>query len=399
LSRADWRIQAVAKALAKDSQLLAGLFCDERARPLGAAIDSGLRIVHARARRDSFGASEGMLESAAASKRFAERFGSKHLWSPSQWETYASCPYRFFLEQVLRLEPLGDLVLETDFARRGSRLHQVLATFHRQWNDVCGEHLSTSDEDAPRFLNHLLAVIDERMADAPRGSLDAALLELDRRQIRKWAATHFDHHVNYHGACSKLGGNLAPARFEFRFGSVRPDGDESDPESIEDAFLLEIDGERIRITGQIDRIDVGTIGGQTVFNVIDYKSGKKVALTLKHIETGERLQLPIYVEAAQMLALGGNATPLAAGYWSMASGFDAKSALKVEQGGDSAEHWSNVQAAVRRSIGKFIAAIRGGKFPVASRDDTCTSRCNFNTICRITQIRSLGKISPPEVDP
>jgi hypothetical protein len=242
----------------------------------------------------------------------------------------------------------------------------------------------------------LQKVIDERMADAPRGSLDAALLELDRRQIRKWAAAHFDHHVNYHGACSQLGGSMKPARFEFRFGSRRPGDDESDPESVKDAFVLEIEGEKIRITGQIDRIDIGEIGGKTVFNVIDYKSGKKVVLKTEHIESGERLQLPIYIEAAQMLVFGGNAAPLTAGYWSMATGFDARGALKCDEGRDSDEHWSNIQASVRRAIGRLIAHIRAGSFPVDSRDDECTSRCNFNTICRITQIRSLGKTRPAD---
>ncbi|HJQ78400.1 MAG TPA: PD-(D/E)XK nuclease family protein, partial [Lacipirellulaceae bacterium] len=395
-SRTDWRIGAVAKALQKDPKLLAGLLGDEPSRSVGAAIDAGLRIVYARARRESFGPAEGILGSRAAAARFAERFGPQHLWSPSQWETYAGCPYKFFLQNVLGLEPLGELVLETDFARRGNRVHQVLSAFHRQWREACGQRSRTADEEAALFSDHLQRVIDERMVGATAGSIDAALLELDRRQIRKWADAHFDHHVKYHGDCSKMGGAMEPARFEFRFGSRRPVDADSDPGSIEDAFVLEIDGEKIRITGQIDRIDVGEIAGKKVFNVIDYKSGKKVSLKAEHIESGERLQLPIYVEAAQMLVFGGDATPLAAGYWSMASGFDTRGALTAKKGADQEEHWSNVKTTVRLAIQRFVAAIRGGNFPVHSRDAQCTSLCEFNTICRIAQIRSLGKTWPPE---
>jgi RecB family exonuclease len=395
-SRTEWRIGAVAKALEKDPKLLAGLLGDERSRSVGAAIDAGLRIVHARARRESFGPAEGILESRAAAARFAERFGPQHLWSPSQWETYAGCPYKFFLQNVLGLEPLGDLVLETDFARRGSLVHQVLSAFHREWREACGQRSWTADEEAALFSDYLKRVIDERMVGAPAGSIDAALLELDRRQIRKWADAHFGHHVKYHGDCSKMGGAMEPARFEFRFGSRRPVDADSDPGSIGDAFVLEIDGEKIRITGQIDRIDVGEIAGKKVFNVIDYKSGKKLALRPEHIESGERLQLPIYVEAAQMLVFGGDATPLAAGYWSMASGFDTRGALAAKKDADHEEHWSNVKATVRLAIQRFVAAIRGGNFPVYSRDAECTSLCEFNTICRIAQIRSLGKTWPPE---
>jgi ATP-dependent helicase/DNAse subunit B len=398
LSRNEWRIGAVAKALAKEPKLLAGLLSDARSRPIGAAIDAGLRIVHARARRESFGTAEGILESAAAAARFAERYGPQHLWSPSQWETYAACPYKFFLQNVLGLEPLGDLVLETDFARRGSRLHDVLATFYRQWREACGQPSWTADEEAERFSDHLQRVIDERIVGAPAGSLDAALLELDRRQIRKWAATHFDHHVKYHGDCSKMGGVMTPDRFEFRFGSRRPERADSDPDSIVDAFVLEIAGEKIRITGQIDRIDVGEIDGKPVFNIIDYKSGKKVSLSSDRIESGERLQLPIYVEAAQMLVFGGGATPLAAGYWRMASGFDSRGALTVKKGGNQEEHWADLKATVRNAVQRIVAAIRGGNFPVHSRDENCTSLCEFNTICRIAQIRSLRKTWPPDAN-
>jgi ATP-dependent helicase/DNAse subunit B len=395
-SRSDWRIQAVAKALEKDAKLLAGLLADDRTHSLAAAVDAGLRIVHARARRESFGPAEGILASSAAAARFAERFGPQHLWSPSQWETYAACPYKFFMQNVLGLEPLGDLVLETDFARRGSRVHQVLAGFHRQWRDVCGERSWTVEEEAEQFGDHLQRLIDAQITGAPSGTIDAALAELDRRQIQKWATAHFDHHVKYHGDCSRLGGAMTPTHFEFRFGSRRPGDAESDPDSIQDAFIVDLDGETIRITGQIDRIDVGQIGDKKVFNVIDYKSGKKLPLKPQHIESGERLQLPLYVEAAQSLIFRGQATPLAAGYWSMRSGFDAKAALVVTQEAESRKRWAEIQATVRRMVRQFVTGIRSGQFPVASRDEHCTSQCEFNTICRITQIRSLGKPWPPE---
>jgi hypothetical protein len=134
-----------------------------------------------------------------------------------------------------------------------------------------------------------------------------------------------------------------------------------------------------------------------IFNVIDYKSGRKSTLREEHIASGEHLQLPIYVAAAQALLFDGKAEPLAAGYWTMAGGFDAKGVLAVQHGDrDRREHWNKMRATVEERIGQFIAAIRRGEFPIFSRDDLCTSRCDFNTVCRITQIRSLGKTWQPE---
>jgi ATP-dependent helicase/DNAse subunit B len=336
-----------------------------------------------------------MLTSPAVAARLAARFSAEHYWSPSQWETYAACPYRFFLEHVLKLAPLGDLVLETDYARRGSRLHNVLSAFHRQWPALRGTRPMSADEEAATFFDALCRVVEERIVHSADGGIDAALLELDRRQILMWAKKHFEHHAKYDGTCSQRGAPMKPAHLEFRFGPARPGDDERDPASINQAFVLDIHGEKICITGQIDRIDVGTLDGKTVFNVIDYKSGRRPALSKDEIESGDRLQLPLYVEAAQALLFKGEATPLVAGYWSMTGGFDSRGALAAEVEGDAVERWNNVRTAVHECIAKFIGDIRHGAFPVASRDDKCTSYCDFNTVCRIAQVRSLNKTMAP----
>jgi ATP-dependent helicase/nuclease subunit B len=334
------------------------------------------------------------VASAAAAARFAERFGARHLWSPSQWETYAGCPYRFFLQSVLQLEPLGDLVLETDFARRGGRLHDVLAEFHRQWPDVRQENCTSPADESAAFLAHLKNVIDRVVAEMPSG-VDAALLELDRRQIARWADGHYEHHREYARQWDKLGGQLIPAHFELRFGPSRPSDTDCDSHSCDAPFELTINGETVLVTGRIDRIDVARIGDRMVFNVIDYKSGRKPRLQEEQIASGEHLQLPIYVAAAQAILYDGAAQPLAAGYWSMTGGFDSKGVLAVRQE-DAEERWARIRELVESRVGDLIAGIRQGHFPVFSRDDKCTSYCDFHTVCRITQVRNMAKMWPPD---
>jgi hypothetical protein len=111
----------------------------------------------------------------------------------------------------------------------------------------------------------------------------------------------------------------------------------------------------------------------------------------EHIISGENLQLPIYVEAAQALVFGGEAEPLAAAYWTMAGGFDARGALAVAPREDNRERRERIRKAIEACVRQFIGAIRRGDFPVFSRDEQCTSRCDFNTICRVAQVRSLQK--------
>jgi len=201
----------------------------------------------------------------------------------------------------------------------------------------------------------------------------------------------------YDDGCQKHDVSMTPTHFEFRFGSKTDDDSVADPESTTTAFEITIEGEPIRITGQIDRIDVGQLAGKTVFNVIDYKSGRRATLKKDQLDTGEQLQLPIYVEAAQALVFHNKAVPLQAGYWGMGNGFDSRGALAAPCD-DNVTRWKETKNAVHKLIGDFITHIRQGDFPVASRNDKCTSTCDYNTTCRVGQVRSITKTWWPEID-
>ncbi|MEX2091894.1 MAG: PD-(D/E)XK nuclease family protein, partial [Pirellulales bacterium] len=395
LGPTDWRIQAVHQALDGDLSLLAGLF---RSGATGSAnaLEAALRITASRSRRDAFGPAEGLLESDAVRRRLARRFGSDHLWSPSQWETYAVCPYRFFMDDVLGLEPLGELVLETDHRRRGTLVHRVLADFHRRAAELLGAQGNLSQHDVAKFVTQFENVLEALVRATPHQGVEAALVELDRRQIAKWAPRYHAEHGKYDAAWAQLDQPLAPTYLEWRFGPPRSDEtDYEDPRSTAEPFVLNIGKEQIRITGRIDRIDVGKSAGRSVFNVIDYKSGKRPSLSHEKIATGERLQPALYVMAAQALLFGDDsATPLYAGYWSMTNGVtvDARYSLVCSQDQQApSDQWESLRGEVIEQIGRFVTDVRGGNFPVCSRDDDCTSRCEFSTVCRIGQVRSLGK--------
>jgi ATP-dependent helicase/nuclease subunit B len=387
----EWRVQAVSRAIdADDRRLLAGIFAGGETKSLAAAIDAGLAIVHARARGELFGPTEGLLVSDIARSRLASRFGTRHTWSASQWESYAACPFKFFLEGVLGLAPLGDLTLEIDHRRRGSIVHDVLATFHRKLSEAPAESWNDVLEDESRFVDELRGTLQEamRVSGSGRDGIDAALLELDRRQIEKWIDRYRAQYQKYHDAWTHLDSPMRPTHFELRFGQAGPgEGSAEDPHSVDDAFMIDIGSEQILVTGRIDRIDIGEADGKTVFNVVDYKSGRRPTLTSERVESGECLQPALYVMAAQALVLDENATPLWAGYWSMQNGITTEKRYSLV-----AESWPALKPKVVERIRTFVEAIRGGEFPVDSCDVNCTSRCEFNTICRVSQARSVGKV-------
>jgi hypothetical protein len=140
-----------------------------------------------------------------------------------------------------------------------------------------------------------------------------------------------------------------------------------------------------------------------VFNVIDYKSGKRPTLTSERIESGECLQPALYVMAAQALVFGDEqATPLWAGYWSLKNGVTTRKGFSLHcsvASGELTTEWQELQPKVIARIAEIVRSARRGDFPVNSSDVNCTSRCDFKTVCRIGQVRSVNKVwTPPAGD-
>ena len=98
----------------RSGPLLAGLVRREPRPGLAESVLAGLRMVEARQDRTRFGPAEGMLAGRAAQGEMATRFGPAWTFSATELEQYASCPFQYFLERVLGIEPLEDLDLAVD---------------------------------------------------------------------------------------------------------------------------------------------------------------------------------------------------------------------------------------------------------------------------------------------
>lgn len=401
LGPADLRVRAVDALLQGDAKLLAGLLQDEPG--LGENLLAGLNVVHERQRGESFGPYEGILPSEAARKKLAERFGPEHQWSPSRLEQYAHCPYQFFLSRVLRLEPLAELSLTTDYARRGHLLHAALSAVHRQLNRRDGRAASPASEEEEAFLKLFGETLEGLIADAPSANdLEWALREIDRRLLSQWGRLYYQQHQKYDECWNGLDQPLMPTHFEVRFGlSKNAHQDDEDALSTDETFAYDLgNGESIRLTGRIDRIDVGQVAGRPVFNVLDYKSGKSSSLKREDIEAGTALQLPLYALAAEKLLLADRgAAPWRTAYWFVKeNGYGEKRALAMYELDDGklvpSGQWEALQETVRARVRDLVHGVRRAEFPVLSADEQCAGRCEFGTVCRVNQARALDKTWP-----
>ncbi|HTQ39786.1 MAG TPA: PD-(D/E)XK nuclease family protein [Pirellulales bacterium] len=425
-SPTELRVKAVAQWLENKPQLLARLLShpepstteQPQSHPLAMApgLLAGLQSIAARSRRDGFGPFEGLLTGAAAQRHLQHRFGPDHCWSVSRLEEYAYCPYKFFAQNVLGLEELPELTLEIDYGRRGLLAHDALAILHRRLL-TADQRLSPADVAAEEYAQHAadtLKLLSEKISQGT--PFEVALQTIDLQLITQWLEEYLAQHQSYdqlaadvasaagaesaNGMESAADQPLRPAYFEVSFGLKPREGPEIDHKlSTDKPFDLRCGAETVRLSGRIDRIDIGLVGGHVVFNVLDYKTGGNKKFKLQDFQSGLALQLPLYALAVQdLLLVDRRAVPWRVGYWYLREkGFESHGLPQLfepcQTGLRETAHWQSLRGEILARVVSLVHGIRGGAFPVFSADEECTNRCQFSTVCRVHQIRALGKTS------
>ena len=394
-----FRLRAVYTAM-KDGNvdLLAGFF--RYAGAAGDGIASGMELLSLRQDRNRFGPAEGML-SEAVQPRLASEFSRQRTFSATELEAYAYCPFRFFIERLLKLEPVEDPVLEIDYRQRGLLAHEFLASLHRRVNQHCGEPSSPATLEPDTYRRLLAEALEEVAGSDITDSLQGALGEVNRRTLLQWTADYRAQHEKYDALWRECDVAPRPELFEVSFGRPFRQGD--GPPSTEMPLELVYQDDAVLLSGRIDRIDTGEVGGHVVFNVLDYKTGGSTRFSPEAVARGTVLQLPVYALAVTELILNDrDAVPWQAGYWYIGSdGFRPRQAMKmyhVTEGGlEPSDQWEVIRGLLAKTIVGLVEGMRAGQFPVWSADPDCTGRCPFSTVCRINQIRSLEKTWQPPV--
>jgi ATP-dependent helicase/nuclease subunit B len=194
---------------------------------------------------------------------------------------------------------------------------------------------------------------------------------------------------------------VVPAYFEVAFGGMRsnardPDSTELPLELTRSTFVGE---ETIKISGQIDRVDVAR--DQTLI-AYDYKLS--TGSSQEDIKSGRSLQLPIYLEALEKLILpdhqiaGGGYYVIRGGNDRRNKGLHRASALRYSGISNrvssvlSDEEWKQIRADVMARIWDFLDQMRAGKFTVDPSEKQKTCRfCDFAAVCRYDRYRIDGK--------
>ena len=211
--------------------------------------------------------------------------------SPGALETYAECPYRFFLSKVLRIEPVEEPEEITRISplAKGTLVHRVLQRFLLD----CGDADPPSTERRAAHLDRLRAIADAACDEAEsRGLTGFPLLwKADRQTIIEDLIAWYDREVQDAAA------GYTHGTFELRFGSdQRYDDDPESDLSTAVPLVVEVEGGRLELQGRMDRLNWRS--SPPGFRVIDYKTGRAWDTKDATLDGGRTLQLPIYLLAA-----------------------------------------------------------------------------------------------------
>lgn len=372
-SPAERRISAVARAIQGDSGLLNQLAKDLDQAPFLSRIRETIRVARHRARGQSrFSRYEGILRDPLAIQRVASFFGPHYPFSASQLETVVSCPYKFFLEYVTKLEPVEERdELDEDLSDRGLFLHGVLERLHK----VEGDDPLVGTDMLQWASGRMAEVIEEELSKRkkPLTDVEAGILRIEKHRVDRTIRKYMSQLEKY---VEKVGVDAACVATEYTFGG----------EDSEGSILRIGEGDwAVRLQGKIDRIDVIDKGDVKFFRVIDYKSGS--VPDKKKVERGQALQHAIYAMAVERYpTLVPDAVPLDCGYWGLRdTGYKASHEVKDLQ------RWAEYRESLCAYVIRVVDRLRRGEFPVHPIEVGCQKSCDYRSVCRIHQIRPARK--------
>ena len=264
-------------------------------RPL---IDHVIAVEKSRAETHECLAYEGVLTAGNLSDGSQSQLKRLHNkpYSVTELETYAKCPFQYFVNNVLRFHvEAEETEAELSNRGRGSLLHEVLFEFYnnRRENPRVGQGFEEARQQLDEILDAKSEEHRNQHTENPIGE-NNIFWETDveklRVALRKWLEAERAYDLP-----------VTPHYFEVSFGQ---DQEMRDPKL---SCLTPIPIGTVRMKGKVDRIDIGN----GAFNVIDYKTGSST-VRMPEILSGRSLQLPIYLQIAKQLLANNGITDLEA---------------------------------------------------------------------------------------
>lgn len=363
------------------------------ARNDGFLSDAALRRIEIERERcgPHFGPYDGIITNPDLLRLLKLKFGPDFIHSASGLSTYGNCPYRFFAQRVLRLEPRGEAALDLQAIDAGKLLHDILRRFFERHRREALHKL-----DRKKLQTELATIADKVFDEHERvvPPLNKQIWKIDR-EIRKILLDQvLLYELEVQEAAERE--QVLPAYFEVAFGGMKsaakdPDSKDEPLEIARETFVGE---ETIKISGQIDRVDVARDN-----TVVAYDYKLSTGSNRYDMISGRSLQLPIYLEALEKLILPDQ--PIAGGgYYIIRGAQDRRNKglyrasqldylqLRARNSLFSDDDWQEIRSQVVAKIWEFLDAMRAGDFRVDPSERLKTCRfCDYRAVSRYDRDR------------
>lgn len=304
---------------------------------------------------------------------------SARSYSPTSLQSYARCPYRFFLYAVHRLSPRlePEPIDELDPLQRGSLIHDIQFELFAR---LRREHLLPLRPDRlERALQELDTVIAE-VADRYHDELVPAIgrVWLDGitaigADLREWLRR-----------ASLDDSGFVPRHFELSFGlEARASERSADPRSVPDPIALDCG---FRLRGSIDLVEEHRAG---LMRVTDHKTGKYDGRDGQLIGGGTALQPLLYALAAEKLFAGQAEISAGRLYFCTARGGFATLEVALND---------EARAAALQVANTIGEALEHGFLPAYPAKDEC-EWCDYRAVCGPHEERRITRKPTVEVEP
>lgn len=245
----------------------------------------------------------GLIEDAELLRWLSDAFGDDKLWSPTQLEAYAKCPWAYFSGRLLRIEQLEEPDEELDPAARGVVLHDALYRFYDGARARIGRPVLLRATDLEWAVPLALAALDAAVAAAGDSTWlgHPALRDAKRQEMRRILEGYLAWEVGLNEEMHDTRKKKAPAMV--RTGVEA--GELAIPESV-----LERNGVRFRFRGTIDRVEIGIddrVDASRYVAAVDYKTslpGVPGGGDARAWADDVVLQVPLYAHALAQLRPG-----------------------------------------------------------------------------------------------
>ncbi len=305
-------------------------------------------------------------------------------YSISQLETYAKCPFKFFVERVLGIETIEEPTEDIEAIEMGRLLHSILYEFYSSLRE---KKIKLVNCDEKTFQQAEKIIFEIATDQLQLTAFRSPLTFYEREKILGLNGNKKESILyKFLETERKCEDDFIPMFFEVSFGRLKESGSDK---ILSDQEPIIIDN--IKLRGKIDRIEVDE--KIKSFNIVDYKlSGAKPSFD--DLKTGISLQLPVYLFAASELLsrkFNGKYSPNEMFIYSLKYAVDdfGKDRVTSTKKGDEIQ---SVEQLVDKSIEhvkNYVEDISKGKFYLSKleeRENKVCRFCQFRTVCRIDEV-------------